>query len=200
MKDKAEAPAERLSFLDRFLTVWIFLAMAVGVGLGVAFPGLQHRIDALSIGTTNVPIAIGLNRHGRLRDNNTLRFVFEKVLWRCLAEKLVGGEGFATDASVIRADANRQHRALGITSSTNPLGFGLAKNCRREQTRRSQRCRALFDQYFFSRFSNTPWSLSSSLPNRPRYSNRKVKSRSVCSTAPRPKTNRLLFRPSISPR
>ncbi len=60
MKDKAEAPAGRLSFLDRFLTVWIFLAMAVGVGLGVAFPGLQHRIDALSIGTTNVPIAIGL--------------------------------------------------------------------------------------------------------------------------------------------
>lgn len=60
MKDKAEAPAERLSFLDRFLTVWIFLAMAVGVGLGFAFPGLQQRIDGLSIGTTNVPIAIGL--------------------------------------------------------------------------------------------------------------------------------------------
>ncbi|AMJ58374.1 MULTISPECIES: ACR3 family arsenite efflux transporter [Stenotrophomonas] len=60
MKDKAEAPAERLSFIDRFLTVWIFLAMAVGVGLGFAFPGLQQRIDGLSIGTTNVPIAIGL--------------------------------------------------------------------------------------------------------------------------------------------
>lgn len=60
MKDKAEVPAGRLSFLDRFLTVWIFLAMAVGVGLGFAFPGLQQRIDGLSIGTTNVPIAIGL--------------------------------------------------------------------------------------------------------------------------------------------
>jgi len=60
MDDKAQAPGERLSFLDRFLTVWIFLAMVIGVSLGVAFPGLQHRIDALSVGTTNLPIAIGL--------------------------------------------------------------------------------------------------------------------------------------------
>ena len=60
MNDMAAAPAGRLSFLDRFLTVWIFLAMAVGVGLGAAFPGLQYRIDALSVGTTNLPIAIGL--------------------------------------------------------------------------------------------------------------------------------------------
>lgn len=48
------------------------------------------------------------NRHGRFRDNDTLRFVFEQVLARCLSEGLVGGEGFATDASVIKADANRQ--------------------------------------------------------------------------------------------
>src|SRR3546814_37551 len=53
------------------------------------------------------------NRHGRFRDNDTLRFVFEKVLQRCLAEKLVGGEGFATDASVIKADANRQRGVPG---------------------------------------------------------------------------------------
>src|SRR3546814_12624957 len=53
------------------------------------------------------------NRHGRFRDNDTLRFVFEKVLQRCLAEKLVGGEGFATDASVIQADANRQRGVPG---------------------------------------------------------------------------------------
>ncbi len=53
------------------------------------------------------------NRHGRFRDNDTLRFVFEKVLQRCLAEGLVGGEGFATDASVIKADASRQRGMPG---------------------------------------------------------------------------------------
>lgn len=47
------------------------------------------------------------NRHGRFRDGDTLRFVFERVLRRCIAEGLVGGEGFAIDASVVKADANR---------------------------------------------------------------------------------------------
>jgi len=60
MNDKAQKSGERLSFLDRFLTVWILLAMVVGVSLGVAFPSLQYRIDALTVGTTNLPIAIGL--------------------------------------------------------------------------------------------------------------------------------------------
>ncbi|MEJ7927301.1 ACR3 family arsenite efflux transporter [Sphingobium sp. AN641] len=50
----------RLSFLDRYLTVWIFLAMALGVGLGSTFGGLPDAIGALSWGTANMPIAIGL--------------------------------------------------------------------------------------------------------------------------------------------
>lgn len=54
------ADTNRLSFLDRYLTLWIFLAMALGVLLGSIFEGLPAAIDALSIGTTNIPIAIGL--------------------------------------------------------------------------------------------------------------------------------------------
>jgi transposase len=64
------------------------------------------------------------NRHGRFRDSDTLRFVFEQVLARCLSEGLVGGEGFATDASVIKADASRQRGVPGAEvhwDKTTPL-------------------------------------------------------------------------------
>jgi arsenite transporter len=50
----------RLSFLDRYLTLWIFLAMALGVGLGYLIPGVKVAFDRVSIGTTSIPIAIGL--------------------------------------------------------------------------------------------------------------------------------------------
>ena len=49
-----------LSFLDRFLTLWIFLAMVLGVGLGYFIPGTAKFIDFLSVGTTSIPIAVGL--------------------------------------------------------------------------------------------------------------------------------------------
>ncbi len=53
------------------------------------------------------------NRHGRFRDSDLLRRLFETVLARCIAEGLVGGEGFAVDASLIKADANRQKGVEG---------------------------------------------------------------------------------------
>ena len=48
----------RLSFLDRYLTLWIFLARALGGGLGSFFKGFPTWLNSLSVGSTNIPIAI----------------------------------------------------------------------------------------------------------------------------------------------
>lgn len=51
---------KRLGFIDRYLTLWIFLAMAIGIAIGYFIPQSATSINSLSSGTTNVPLAIGL--------------------------------------------------------------------------------------------------------------------------------------------
>jgi ACR3 family arsenite transporter len=60
VRPTAESAPKRLGFLDRYLTVWIFAAMATGVWIGYALPGIEPLLDRLSVGTTSLPIAVGL--------------------------------------------------------------------------------------------------------------------------------------------
>ena len=59
-QESASIGLDRLSLLDRYLTVWIFLAMAIGVGSGYFWPGISSFSESLSVGSTSIPIAIGL--------------------------------------------------------------------------------------------------------------------------------------------
>ena len=69
------------------------------------------------------------NRHGRFRESDAFRQVFESVVERCMKEGLVGGEGFAVDASVIKADANRSR------STAREECGGLARSAARDPGR-----------------------------------------------------------------
>ena len=60
MEDTTSQPVERMSFLDRFLPVWIMLAMAAGLALGRAVPGLSGALESLEVGSISLPIALGL--------------------------------------------------------------------------------------------------------------------------------------------
>ena len=55
-----ESVSKKLGFLDRYLTLWIFLAMAIGIFIGIFLPEFPKLISSFSIGTTSIPIAIGL--------------------------------------------------------------------------------------------------------------------------------------------
>ena len=75
------------------------------------------------------------NRHGRFRESNVFRHLFETIVERCMAEGLVGADGFAVDASLVAADANKQRSVpseLGRTiNSKNTPTVGSAKSAKR---------------------------------------------------------------------
>ncbi|HET7010353.1 MAG TPA: hypothetical protein VFI11_06225, partial [Anaerolineales bacterium] len=60
MEASSPSSARRLSTLDRDLTLWIFLAIVVGIGVGYLLPGAANWIAGLQVGTTSIPIAVGL--------------------------------------------------------------------------------------------------------------------------------------------
>jgi transposase len=84
--------------------------------------GLEDRIPDHS--------TFSKNRHGRFRESDTFRHVFESVLRRCMTEGLVGGEGFAIDASVVRADANRARGVSGAEAIDWKSGNGSTRAVR----------------------------------------------------------------------
>ncbi len=84
-------------------------------------------------------------RHGRFRDSDLLRVLFEETVWRCIREGLVGGEGFAVDASMITADAHRQRGVAGV-AELDPA----------KASRAVQEYMAVLDEAAFGATSETP--------------------------------------------
>ena len=75
------------------------------------------------------------NRHGRFRESDVLRHVFETVVSRCIKEGLVGGEGFAVDATLIAADANKQRSVPGSEAMVGQRSPQRAVRCKTISTR-----------------------------------------------------------------
>jgi hypothetical protein len=83
-------PRKKLSFLDRFLTLWIFLAMAIGVAAGHFIPGIAGFVNRFQSGTTNIPIAIGL-------------IIMMSLRWRRFGTKNWGKSSAKSEFSVCRS-------------------------------------------------------------------------------------------------
>jgi hypothetical protein len=84
---------------------------AAALRRGASEPGLSLVLSSRFDRSVARPLAFSKNRHGRIQDSELFRHLFESVVARCIAEGLVGGETFASDASLIRADANKQYAA-----------------------------------------------------------------------------------------
>lgn len=112
------------------------------------------------------------NRHGRFRDSDLLRRLFETTVERCMAEGLVGGEGFAVDASLIRADANRQTggpaaTACHPTRTTVPSASIWPFSTMLRSGRRRRSCPSSWRRPIRHRAGPAPMADRPSMPTRP---------------------------------